>query len=547
MSAGADQSKLFEQFRQELERCRQLFYDGAQQCIESHPGLLEQDPPRFRQKMRELERGLLVKVLVEIAQSDWHWSENEYLLAAELFDHCWRRRLNRAELKESLKEVTGRCSELTWDSLCRPFAEFPVLRKRVGELQTIVLRIANLVAKIDSKVSSEETQRLKWIGAELERCLVPLPLKPDEVGEREDGSTEIRLAKLSDDADVPGLADQIDDEPFTQAGREQLLNAALNDLKGLIGLDCIKRDVSELTNFLKMQRERARRGLPQTKISLHMVFGGNPGTGKTTVARLVGRILGGLGILSRGHLIETDRSGLVASYAGQTATKTHKKIDEALDGVLFIDEAYSLVAEDGDDPYGNEAVQALLKRMEDDRDRLVVILAGYPGQIDRLLDSNPGLASRFGRRLDFPDYSATELGRIFQAMSETNHYTMPTGTRLRLLAGFQFLLDRRDEKFGNGRLVRNVFETAIRRLANRIADIAPLTAQLLTTIEPADIEFADVPAPIYRGLDDPALRILTICPGCGETLRCQTNFLCHRIKCKHCGHGFQLDWDELSR
>jgi hypothetical protein len=217
----------------------------------------------------------------------------------------------------------------------------------------------------------------------------------------------------------------------------------------------------------------------------------------------------------------------VAHYAGQTSSKTHKKIDEALDGVLFIDEAYSLVAEQGDDAYGNEAVQALLKRIEDDRERLVVILAGYPESMDRLLDANPGLASRFGRRLDFPDYRVPELGGIFLAMCEANDYTLPAATRLRLIAGFQHLLDRRDEKFGNGRLARNVFETAIRRLANRIADVAPLTADLLTTIEPADILLPDVPDQVYRGLDDPHLRLSSVCPGCHEKVRCQSGLLAH--------------------
>jgi SpoVK/Ycf46/Vps4 family AAA+-type ATPase len=150
------------------------------------------------------------------------------------------------------------------------------------------------------------------------------------------------------------------------------------ELDDLIGLSGVKQEVRTLANFLKVQVERTKAGLPAAALSLHMVFGGNPGTGKTSVARIVGKIFGAMGVLPRGHLIETDRSGLVAEYAGQTGPKTHKKIEEALDGVLFIDEAYTLIHAEGDDPYGHEAVQTLLKRMEDDRDRLVVILAGYP-------------------------------------------------------------------------------------------------------------------------------------------------------------------------
>src|SRR5262249_4579675 len=178
------------------------------------------------------------------------------------------------------------------------------------------------------------------------------------------------------------------------------------------------------------------------------------------------------------QLVETDRAGLVAQYEGQTAPRAHQKIDEALDGVLFIDEAYSLVAEDGSDRYGQEALQVLLKRMEDDRHRLIVVLAGYPRPLERLLRSNPGLSSRFSRQFTFPDYTAAELGHIFQFLCSKDRYVLPPRTRVKLLLGFQYLLDHRDEHFGNGRLARNVFERAIGRLANRIASVVPLTREL---------------------------------------------------------------------
>jgi adenylate kinase family enzyme/tellurite resistance protein len=540
-NADADISELLDQFRQALGHCRRLFDEGARQCVESDPRRLRDDATGFQARMLELHRGLLVKIVVEIAQSDWRWSENEYQLARELFEHCWGRRLSRRELKEALKEVSARCAELKWASLFRPFAEFPVLRKRIGELETVVLRVANLAAKIDGQVCAEETARLKWIQAELHRAMHDVPLDPEELGRM----AQERLPQAVQPLEPVRLGPSGSDELPDTAARQQQLDAAVKELHALIGLTSIKRDVSELTNYLKVQRERAKRGLPLTKVSLHMTFCGNPGTGKTTVARLIGRILGGLGILKSGHLVETDRSGLVAHYAGQTSSKTHKKIDEALDGVLFIDEAYSLVAEQGDDPYGSEAMQALLKRIEDDRERLVVILAGYPESMDRLLSTNPGLASRFGRRLDFADYEGPELGSIFQALCEANDYSLPVGTRLRLLAGFDYLLDRRDETFGNGRLARNVFETAIRRLANRVADIAPLTAELLTTIEPVDIVMPDVPDRAYAHLIDPALRVATMCPGCGEKVRSQPAWLGRRVQCNRCGHGFRLDWGHL--
>jgi SpoVK/Ycf46/Vps4 family AAA+-type ATPase len=327
------------------------------------------------------------------------------------------------------------------------------------------------------------------------------------------------------------------------AGRESLAEV-LAALDGLIGMESIKEEVRELVHFLAMQAERGKVGLPLTPVSLHTVFTGNPGTGKTTVARLLGRILGAMGILSRGHLVETDRSGLVAEFAGQTAPKTHKRIDEALDGVLFIDEAYSLVAEHGDDPYGAEAVQTLLKRMEDDRARLVVVLAGYPRPMTQLLRTNPGLSSRFGRTFAFPDYTVAELGQIFQTMCDRDSYRLPARTRARLLVGFEYLRARRDEHFGNGRLARNVFERSIRRLASRLAGVTPLTRQLLTTLEPADVVMEGIPAAAWPELEGRVPLFELPCPGCRQPLRLPAEELGEEATCSQCKREFVAAWGE---
>ncbi|MEM7478252.1 MAG: AAA family ATPase, partial [Planctomycetota bacterium] len=218
----------------------------------------------------------------------------------------------------------------------------------------------------------------------------------------------------------------------------------------------------------------------------------NPGTGKTTVARIISRLLCGLKILETGHTVETDRSGLVAQFAGQTGPRTNERVDEALGGVLFVDEAYSLVSERGEDAYGVEAVQTLLKRMEDDRDRFVVVIAGYPRPMREMLKTNPGLNSRFQRTYRFPDYTAKELLKIFYVFCKKYHYRLPNETRIKLLKGFGKLVKSKDETFGNGRLARNLFEDAIRRMSTRIIGQTPLTRDLLTKIEPEDIEFASV-------------------------------------------------------
>jgi tellurite resistance protein len=533
------------QFRQAMADCRELFKACVRECLAECPESLGGTPESFVERMRNLERGVLVKVFVDIAQSDGRITASEFSLAAELFEHAWRTKVEPARLRETLKQVADQAAELTWGSLVRPFAQLPPLRKRVAELETIVVRLANLVAKIDGHVTPDETTKLKWIQHELECSLVAIPVEAD------DDDDDLPIVKRCQTV-KQAVADDDDDWSLPMPAvasdavtRARQLASALEELHGLIGLATIKHDVQELVNFLKVQGERAKLGLPRTEVSLHMLFCGNPGTGKTTVARLLGRIFGGMGILARGHLIETDRSGLVAKYAGQTGPKTHKKVDEALDGVLFIDEAYSLVAEGGDDPYGGEAVQALLKRIEDDRRRLVVVLAGYPAPMQDLLDSNPGLASRFGRRLDFADYTASELGRIFQVMCEQNRYVLPAATRWKLLVGFQYLLDRRDETFGNGRLARNVFEASIRRLANRVADIVPLTVEALTTLEPADIAFTGVPETAFD-VEASERRLTVTCPGCSKPVRFGAATLGKKVSCKQCRHEFQLDWGELA-
>ena len=262
------------------------------------------------------------------------------------------------------------------------------------------------------------------------------------------------------------------------------------ELDDLIGLDNVKQEVKSLANFVRLQKQRQEKGLKTPKLSYHLVFTGSPGTGKTTVARIVARIYKDLGILKKGHTVETDRSGLVANYVGQTATKTNAIVDSALNGVLFIDEAYALVPENSSQDYGQEAISTLLKRMEDDRDKLVVIIAGYTNEMKRFIDSNPGLQSRFNRYINFPDYSAGELVKIFHMYMKKNQYTISDEADQMLKEKLDYAVEHKDRNFGNARYVRNIFEKSIQAQANRLEGQTGLSDRQLTEITLADIEKA---------------------------------------------------------
>ena len=543
-----------EAFRDALNACSQLYNDSAEEWIRLHPDRIQSSPEETRALMQDLARGAVLKVFLGIVQADQRFTSRERRLAQLMLAILWRRHFELDEVGEVLKELMSFNDRFTWYTLVRPFDEIPALRERVPELETAVMRLANQVAKVDGRIGEAAARQLKGVQDELARHLHSVAIEQDTARLKGPRAEEIRQALESvptmkrgtKAANALGGSSATSTPAEEDPSRDERLTLALKSLDDMIGLGTVKTEVKELARFLRVQLERDRAGLPKTQISLHTIFAGNPGTGKTSVARVFGEVLGALGIVEQGHLIEADRSSLVAGYTGQTAEKTNKVIDRALGGVLFIDEAYSLVAEEGEDAFGHEAVQTLLRRMEDDRDRLVVILAGYSKPIRRLLNSNPGLASRFQRTFQFPDYSVVDLCRIFEAMCEKNHYTLPPATRARLIAGFHHLHIHRDERFGNGRLSRNVFENAIRGLANRVADIAPLTKELLTRLEPEDVTMVGVPHDVFAAADRDEYRVRITCPGCSQTSNLKTANLGRRVKCNKCGQQFDAKWGEVA-
>ncbi|MBQ6402255.1 MAG: AAA family ATPase [Firmicutes bacterium] len=263
----------------------------------------------------------------------------------------------------------------------------------------------------------------------------------------------------------------------------------MEELDDLVGLDSIKKDIHSLMNFITITKLREERGLSVPTVSYHLVFTGNPGTGKTTVARLVAGLYRQIGILPKGQLVEVDRGQLVAGYTGQTAIKTMAVIKKALGGVLFIDEAYALV-NDEQDSFGKEAVETILKAMEDHRDELVVIVAGYTELMHKFIDSNPGFKSRFSKFFEFPDYTGDELLQIFKRFCDSNGYRISEEAETLLREKLEEMYQQRSRHFGNGRTVRNIFEKAIHEQANRLSGEEGVSDEALQELSLEDVRAA---------------------------------------------------------
>ena len=275
----------------------------------------------------------------------------------------------------------------------------------------------------------------------------------------------------------------------TEEETEESLDDLLEELNALVGLEAVKKEVNSLVNLIQIRKIREERGMKQPSMSLHLVFSGNPGTGKTTVARLLSKIYKKLGVLSKGHLIETDRSGLVGGYLGQTAIKTQEVIQSAMGGILFIDEAYTLAPKNKDDAYGQEAIDTILKAMEDHRDDLIVIVAGYPGLMDNFIHSNPGLESRFNKYIFFEDYNPDELYGIFLSMCENTSLKLDSKADEYLKGLCEDLYNTRGDNFANGRQIRNLFENVLTAQANRLSSDLDITDEELMTIILDDFKF----------------------------------------------------------
>ncbi|ABY94836.1 stage V sporulation protein K [Thermoanaerobacter thermohydrosulfuricus] len=273
-------------------------------------------------------------------------------------------------------------------------------------------------------------------------------------------------------------------EVTTTVDDKKLQEEALKELNSLIGLNKVKEIIQEIYAFSQLQIKRKKEGLATEPIVLHMIFKGNPGTGKTTVARILGKLLKSIGVLEKGHVVEVERADLVGEYIGHTAHRVRENVKKALGGILFVDEAYSL-ARGGEKDFGKEAIDTLVKEMEDNRNKFILILAGYKHEMEYFLNTNPGLRSRFPIQIDFPDYTIDELLQIAEVMVKNRQYKLTESAKRKLMK--ILIRDDNSREIGNARLVRNIIERAIRKQAVRVLNKINITKEDLITIDSIDI------------------------------------------------------------
>jgi Holliday junction resolvasome RuvABC ATP-dependent DNA helicase subunit len=349
--------------------------------------------------------------------------------------------------------------------------------RRSSHYYEMAMRLAHVTAATDLVPSADEIDAIEGYRTRLLQAMdsaeVPRPGQPDKP------IPQPAAAASAGPAPAP---------PEPPATPPRSVADLMAELDALIGLENVKAEVRRLTSMLQVQQIRAERHLPVIEVSHHLVFTGNPGTGKTTVARLLSQIYRAVGVVSKGHLVETDRSKLVAGYVGQTAIKTRETLEASLGGMLLIDEAYAL-ARGGDNDFGREAIDTLVKFMEDHRDDLAIVAAGYTAEMADFIDANPGLKSRFTRTISFPDYTDDELVDIFLGLGEKSQYSCSDDALERVRHFIS--VEPRTRGFGNARFVRNLFETAVAHQAQRVAPLEDPSDEMLTTLTAADIAAVD--------------------------------------------------------
>jgi AAA+ superfamily predicted ATPase len=491
---------------------------------------------------------LCQSILADDDVEDDELEEAADLLSESLERYCWMKDYEKFQYVtdgDDVRELLSQWQEdASWlggnrkeGAILRPFSDFVFVASLMSDspsLYQIYVKAMLLIAKLileANGVAAAEQEFYDNLSESLHNTETVL--------------SEV-VASKSGSGDSDGIkTEENGDDKSTRLSPPEALEQGLSELASLVGVETVKAEVSRLTNFLKVRQQRIDQGLPVPSQSLHFVFTGNPGTGKTTVARIVAKILYGFQILKTANLVEADRATMVGGYVGQTAIKTNEAIAKAVNGVLFIDEAYSLSKSGGQD-YGQEAIDTLLKKMEDLRDKLVVIVAGYPKEMQTFISSNPGLQSRFTRFIHFDDYHVSDLCQIFDRMCAANAYQLTQDARANLAILFNRAFVNRDLNFGNARFVRNAYEKTLGNHSDRLCSSdTQVTREDLSTIHAEDLPY-DLADGLSSAFDVSDSRWGVQCPSCQKTSSVKLALIGQMVNCK-CGARFRCPWWNLNK
>ncbi len=512
---------------QAMQDCRQLYLS----CISPSPGFQQAAIQRLAASQDRLHRGLLAKIYATIAEADGRWTYEEQRCVTALLQHVgvpW----SADQLEQTAGKIARQAGKLDWQRLLQPFWERPELRARLADLETLVIRIANLIAKADGLVAAKETAVLQSLQAEFRAeptaaCATAPP------------------AVLGVDEDLPWVGTVTPVRVKRPHGeRTPSRDRCLQKLDAVVGLRRLKQEIRALADWSFLQQQRRQAKLPFEPTDTRFLFIGRAGTGKTLIARLLSEILAASGVLKRGHLVEINAFDLVSREAADAANIVKGKLREAVGGTLLIEYAGAMFS--ASETATSVVLRALYQNLVAHAGRLAVILADHSDRLLGLLDRSEDWRPMFRRYWRFEDYHAGELGQIFQFHCSRSQYQVTRLAQVKLLLGFDRQLRQDAERFGFGHGVQRVFERAVHQLAGRIAGVSPLTKPLLTTFQDADIVFEGVPPDAFANLADPR-RLFTIrCPGCDSVNVVGPEFLDIRVECTRCQHQFLCAWGEPS-
>jgi tellurite resistance protein len=532
MVGKMDLTSVLEELTRAMQQCQQLYLS----CVPPSEDLPETVSPHLAQNLDRLHRGLLAKTYATIAEADGRWTHEELRCAAALMQHLGVSFAHDA-LEPTARKLVRQARSLDWQQLFQPFHEIPELSFRAAELQAVIARVANLIAKADGFVAPKETKALQEIqesfqvGRRRAAAAAPPPLV-----------TESTKAPEAVQAVWESAQQQRRSEP-PKVDRAQLREQSLQRLEKLVGMGQVKHEICELADCVQFQSQRRRAKLPSEMPDLQFVFVGPSGTGKTLVARILSELLFASGGLRYGQLIEVNGFDLVSCEPREASKKMKAILTQAMGGTLVIEDAGALLL--ADNPSAVKALSVLRKNLAAHAGRVAVVLASV--RADRLLpllDQHSDLPRLFHRQWHFADYSTSELGRIFQFCCDRSQYRVTRLAQIKVLLGFHWCLRQDRKRFDNGHGAQRVYERAVRRLARRIAGISPLTKELLTTFHDSDITIEGVPAEALANLDDPQRVFAVTCPGCASVHLVGKDLLGIRVECKSCHHRFVSAWGE---